>query len=69
MRDDTARDLFPAIHAVDYATAVRAAVASLDTGDVETSWADALVTSGGDVQPRVLTTQEGMLIERRAARW
>ena len=50
-----------------YATAVRAAVASLDTGEVETSWADALVTSGGDVQPRVLTTQEGKLIERRQA--
>ena len=48
-------------------TAVRAAVASLDTGEVETSWADALVTSGGDVQPRVLTTQEGKLIERRQA--
>ncbi len=67
VRDHSARDLFPAIHPVSYATAVRAAVASLDTGEVETSWADALVTSGGDVQPRVLTTQEGKLIERRQA--
>ena len=67
VRDHSARDLFPAIHPVGYATAVRAAVASLDTGEVETSWADALVTSGGDVQPRVLTTQEGKLIERRQA--
>ena len=67
VRDHSAHDLFPAIHPVGYATAVRAAVASLDTGEVETSWADALVTSGGDVQPRVLTTQEGKLIERRQA--
>ncbi len=67
VRDHSAHDLFPAIHPVGYAAAVRAAVASLDTGEVETSWADALVTSGGDVQPRVLTTQEGKLIERRQA--
>ncbi len=67
VREHSAHDLFPAIHPVGYRTAVRAAVASLDTGEVETSWADALVTSGGDVQPRVLTTQEGKLIERRQA--
>ena len=45
MREHGAHDLFPAIHPVGYDTAVRAAVASLDTGEVETSWADALVTS------------------------
>ena len=67
VRDHDSLDLFPAIHPVDYETSVRAAVASLDTGEVETRWADALVTSGGDVQPRVLTTQEGKLIERRQA--
>ena len=67
VRDRSAHDLFPEIHPVGYATAVRAAVASLATGEVETSWSDALVTSGGDVQPRVLTTQEGKLIERRQA--
>jgi hypothetical protein len=67
VRERSAHDLFPAIHPVGYDAAVRAAVASLDTGEVETSWADALVTSGGDVQPRVLTTKEGKLIERRQA--
>jgi uncharacterized protein YbjT (DUF2867 family) len=67
VRDHSAHDLFPSIHPVSYATAVQAAVASLDTGEVETRWADALVTSYGDVQPRVLTTQEGKLIERRQA--
>jgi uncharacterized protein YbjT (DUF2867 family) len=65
VRDHTARDLFPGIHPRGYAAAVRAAVAGLDTGEVETSWSDALVTSGGDLEPRVLTTQEGKLIERR----
>ncbi len=65
VRDHCAHDLFPAIHPVGYMTAVCAAVASLDTGEVETSWADALVTTGGDVQPVALSTQEGKLIERR----
>jgi uncharacterized protein YbjT (DUF2867 family) len=67
VREHGAHDLFPAIHPVGYDTAVRAAVASLDTGEVETRWADALVTSERGVQPRALTTQEGKLIERRQA--
>jgi uncharacterized protein YbjT (DUF2867 family) len=65
VRDDTARRLFPQIHPVDYMTAVRAAVSSLESGEVETSWADALVTSGSAAAPRVLTQQAGMMIERR----
>ncbi len=65
VRDDTARRLFPQIHPVDYMTAVRAAVATLESGAVETSWADALATSGSDAAPKVLTQQAGMMIERR----
>jgi len=65
VRDDTARRLFPQIHPVDYMTAVHAAVATLENGEVETSWADALVTSGRDATPRVFTQQAGMMIERR----
>ena len=65
VRDDSAERLFPHIHPVDYLTAVRAAVATLENGQVETSWADALVTSGGDAPPKVLTTQDGMIVERR----
>ncbi|MCX6364251.1 MAG: SDR family oxidoreductase [Actinobacteria bacterium] len=65
VRDDAAHRLFPQIHPVDYMTAVRAAVATLESGDVETSWADALVTSGRDSTPKVLTQQAGMMIERR----
>jgi uncharacterized protein YbjT (DUF2867 family) len=67
VRDHSAHDLFPGIHPVGYATAVRAAVASLETGEVETRWSDALVTTAGDLRPRVLTTREGKLIERRQA--
>jgi uncharacterized protein YbjT (DUF2867 family) len=65
VRDDSAARLFPDIHPVDYLTAVRAAVATLENGEVETSWADALVTSRGDAPPRVLTTQDGMIVEQR----
>ena len=67
VRDHAAHDLFPSIHPVSYAAAVRAAVASLEGGDVETRWSDALATSAGDLRPRVLTTREGKLIERRQA--
>ena len=67
VRDDTARRLFPDIEPVDYLTAVRAAVATLESGEVETSWADALATSRGDASPKVLSTQAGMIIERRQA--
>jgi uncharacterized protein YbjT (DUF2867 family) len=65
VRDDTARRLFPGIHPVDYATAVRAAVATLEDGEVETSWADALATSRRGAAPKVFTQEAGMLIERR----
>ena len=65
VRDDAARRLFPGIHPVDYATAVRAAVATLEDGEVETSWADALATSRRGAAPKVFTQEAGMLIERR----
>lgn len=67
VRERGAGDLFPAIRPVGYDAAVRAAVAGLETGEVETSWADALGTSERAVQDRALTTQEGKLIERREA--
>jgi uncharacterized protein YbjT (DUF2867 family) len=67
VRDDSARRLFPDIVPVDYLTAVRAAVATLESGDVETSWADALVTSRRGPAPRVFRQEAGMLLERRVA--
>ena len=66
VRDHSAHDLFPSIHPMGYQAAVRAAVSGLDTGEVETRWADALASYGG-VRPRVLHTQEGKLLESRQA--
>lgn len=65
VRDDLARRLFPEIEPVGYDDAVRAALASLEAGAVETAWSDALATTAPTAAPRVLTTQEGMIIERR----
>jgi uncharacterized protein YbjT (DUF2867 family) len=65
VRDDLARRLFPEIEPVDYDTAVRRALASLEAGQVETSWADGLSSSCGDVRPMELTSDEGMHTERR----
>jgi uncharacterized protein YndB with AHSA1/START domain len=65
VRDDIARRLFPQIKPMDYAAAVRLALANLETGHVETAWSDALASSQGDVAPVVLATQEGIILERR----
>jgi uncharacterized protein YbjT (DUF2867 family) len=65
VRDDTARELFPAIVPVDYRTAVSRALAQLSAGELESTWSDALATSLGDAAPFVFVAQEGMLIETR----
>ena len=65
VRDHTAEDLFPNIRPLDYENAVRAALARLQAGNVETSWSDALVTTQGSVPPVIFTTQEGMAFEHR----
>jgi hypothetical protein len=65
VRDDTAKILFPDIEPVGYETAVRRALASLESGQVETSWSDSLTSSLGDVRPVELTTEQGLQIERR----
>ena len=61
-----ARELFPQIRPLDYATAVHLALVNLDTGQVETAWSDALASSQGDVATAVLATQEGIILERRS---
>jgi hypothetical protein len=68
VRDPAARDLFPDIRPMDYATAVERAVAQLTAGEVETSWSDALVASGRAAEPVVLATEQGMIVERRQRR-
>jgi uncharacterized protein YbjT (DUF2867 family) len=65
VRDTKAQQLFPDIAPLGYADAVRQALTQLDAGQVETSWSDAYQASQTDATPVVLTTQEGMIIERR----
>lgn len=65
VHDPSARQLFPHIQPVGYRVAVERALTSLDASQVETTWSDALVTSQGAVPPVVLSTQEGMILERR----
>jgi len=65
VRDDSAHQLFPGIQPMNYDAAVRLALANLDRGQVETAWSDAVASSQGDVIPVQLTTQEGVILERR----
>jgi uncharacterized protein YbjT (DUF2867 family) len=65
VRDDKAARLFPEIKPFDYQTAVELALVKLDSGEVETMWSDALMTTQGDVPPVVLGTVEGMDLEHR----
>jgi hypothetical protein len=65
VRDDSALRLFPDIRPVDYETAVRRALRSLDEGRVETAWSDALGSSQGDERPVVLASAAGFALERR----
>jgi uncharacterized protein YbjT (DUF2867 family) len=65
VRDDTAQQVFPGIHPMDYESAVRLALQNLQASAVETSWSDALVSSQPQREPTILTTHEGMIIEQR----
>jgi uncharacterized protein YbjT (DUF2867 family) len=65
VRDGKAREMFPQVAPVGYAEAVRLALASFDTESVETAWSDALTSSHLASEPVVLTTQDGMVMERR----
>jgi uncharacterized protein YbjT (DUF2867 family) len=65
VRDDKASRIFPKIKPFDYQAAVELALARLDSGEVETMWSDALMTTQGDVPPVVLSTLEGMILEHR----
>jgi Protein of unknown function (DUF2867) len=48
-----------------YDASLHEALASLEKGQVETSWADGLTSSCGDIRPVELTSEEGMYVERR----
>lgn len=65
VRDNSARDLFPKIHPLDYRSAVERALGELNTDRIESTWSDSLVTTRGDRAPVLLSNTEGMIIERR----
>jgi hypothetical protein len=65
VRDDTACRLFPHIRPMAYRQVVEQALYRLERGEIETAWSDALSTSRGDIPPVMLTSQDGMILERR----
>ena len=65
VRDEAAKKLFPKIKPMDFRTAVHLALGRIQRDNVETSWADALVTGLGNVKPYIFTVEEGMFMERR----
>lgn len=65
VRDDTALEIFPDIKPITYERAVELALGKLAASAVETSWSDSLVSSQGDTEPVLLSTYEGMMLERR----
>jgi uncharacterized protein YbjT (DUF2867 family) len=65
VRDNEAARLFPGVKPMDYASALRLALAKLDGNAVETAWTDSLASSAGDHPPVTLVSHEGMIIERR----
>lgn len=68
VRTTLAKEIFPEIEPLDYATAVRLALKRLDGHHIDTLWTDALASSQGDVAPVYFTQEQGMLIERRSKR-
>jgi len=59
--------IFPAIKPADYQSAVKTALEKLAVSEVETRWTDALTSSLREQEPVQLTTQEGLIMERRQA--
>jgi hypothetical protein len=68
VRDPSARDFFPTIRPDGYREAVVQALETLENGEVETIWSDALTSSQGKVPAVSLTQEQGMIIERREMR-
>lgn len=65
VRSMVARELFPDVHPMGYREALEEALAGMEEGQVETAWSDALTSSQGDRRPVELTTEAGLIIERR----
>jgi hypothetical protein len=65
VRDDSAKVLFPQIEPIGYRLAVESALNHLQAGYIESSWSDSLASSRGNVSSVMLTTREGMIVEKR----
>lgn len=65
VRQPIAAELFPHIHPIGYSAALQAALARLESGEIDTTWMDALASSQGDRPALVLASREGMILERR----
>lgn len=65
VRTNKARQMFPNIEPMPYRQAVSLSLSKLDAGQIETSWADALVSSYGERSVVVLRNEEGMIEEHR----
>jgi len=65
VRDDSATELFPNIHPLNYREAVARALQSLDANQVETAWSDSLASSQGDRPSVMLKSERGMITELR----
>ena len=65
VNNDLAKHLFPTVELLDFETAVRYAFIKIESGDIQSSWSDALVTSAGDIQPYRFDIDQGMFIEKR----
>jgi hypothetical protein len=63
--NDLALRLFPGITPASFQSSLEQALDRFIHEDVETSWADSLVSGAGDDRPVALTVTEGMHIERR----
>jgi uncharacterized protein YbjT (DUF2867 family) len=65
VNDNLAKQLFPYIELLNFETAARYALKKIESGDIETSWSDALVTSAGDIKPYRFNMAQGMFVEKR----
>jgi uncharacterized protein YbjT (DUF2867 family) len=65
IRDDLSATLFPQIRPMSYRSAVKLALDRLEDGRIESMWSDSLASSQGDIPSVLLTSREGMIIERR----
>jgi hypothetical protein len=65
VRGGEARRLFPDIRPLSYEEALREALGSLDRGELESRWSDALASSQRDAPAVALESREGLVVERR----